>query len=234
MEYLYYETSTIDWCEENYVYSNYIAEFYNSFSNIFYIFFYYFGLYSVRSLFCKDYDKKLFSMLLFTGICSFYFHATLSLLGQIMDELCILFVLSQSLLLLYKHNKNICCFIYVITTILTFFMFNYPQINIPILFSFGLFMWKNVEDKLILCHKDNMVLWYNTKVLFFLSLLCWFVDKFLCNVWPVSELYLHAWWHIIIGLTGYYTIFIGLYIEYGIYTHRIEYKYNLLPVLYNS
>ena len=83
MQYLYYQSSEIDWCEENYVYSPYIAEFYNSLSNIIYIFLYYIGLYSIKNIYCKNYDRKLLSLLLFTGICSFYFHATLSLFGQI-------------------------------------------------------------------------------------------------------------------------------------------------------
>ena len=231
MDYLYYQSSTIDWCEENFVYSPYIAEFYNSISNVFYIFIYYIGLYSVKNIYCKDYDKKLFSMLLFTGYCSFYFHATLSLFGQIMDELCILFVLSQSLLLLYKNDNITCYIIYFLTIILTFCMLFFPQMNIPILFSYGLFMWKNVEDKLVIYKKDKMVLWKNTKILFFVSLIFWVIDKFLCDVWPISLLYLHAWWHILICITGYYAIFIGLYIEYGIHTHQIEYKFNLLPII---
>ena len=231
MEYLSYQTSTISWCEDKFVYSPYIAEFYNSISNIFYIFIYYFGLYSVKQIFCKDYDKKLFGMLLFTGGCSFYFHATLSLLGQIMDELSILFVLSQSLLLLYKNNNFIVYSIYILTFIFTIIMCFIPELNIPILFSFGMFMWRNIEHKLVISQKNKIVLWYHTKVLFFISLVCWFTDKFLCDVWPVSELYLHAWWHLLIGMTAYYAIFIGLYIEYGIYSHKIDYKYNLLPVL---
>ena len=74
MDYIKYETSTVDWCEENFIYTPYIAEFYNSISNLFYIFIYYFGLYSIKNISCKYYGKKLFSMLLFTGICSFYFH----------------------------------------------------------------------------------------------------------------------------------------------------------------
>ena len=234
MEYLGYQTSTISWCEDKFVHSPYIAEFYNSISNLFYIFIYYIGLYSVRCLPCKTYDQKLFSMLLFTGACSFYFHATLSLLGQIMDELSILFVLSQSLLLLYKSSTNICYLINFFTFIFTFIMFFIPQLNIPILFSYGLFMWRNVQYKLSIKQKDNIVIWKHTKILFFVSLLCWFTDKFLCEYWPISELYLHAWWHVLIGMTAYYAIFIGLYIEYGIYTHEIHYKYNLLPLLINN
>ena len=174
MKYLYYNSSSIDWCEDNFTYSPYIAEFYNSFSNIFYIIIYYSGLHSVRNIYCKDYDKKLFSMLLFTGICSFYFHATLSLLGQIMDELCILFVLSQSLLLLYKRDQTICYIIYYLTAILSVIMFLYPKINIPILFCYGMFMKKELEEKMVICKKEKFFLWKNTKILFFLSLLCWF------------------------------------------------------------
>ena len=231
MEYLSYQTSTISWCEDKFIYSPYIAEFYNSISNLFYIFIYYIGLYSVKNMYNKNHDKRLFGMLLFTGSCSFYFHATLSLLGQLLDELSILFVLSQSLLLLYEKNKLTCFLIQFYTFLFTIIMFLIPQLNIPILFTYGLFMWRNVESKLVINKKQDIILWRNTKILFFSSLLFWVIDKFFCDVWPVKELYLHAWWHILIGITAYYAIFIGLYIEYGIYTHKIEYKYNLLPIL---
>ena len=81
-----YESSSIDWCEDNYVYSNYIAEFYNSISNIPYILFYFLGLYSFKKMKCKRKDRLLYGGLLFTGISSFYFHATLSLYGHVLLE----------------------------------------------------------------------------------------------------------------------------------------------------
>ena len=81
-----YQSSTIDWCGSNYVYSNYIAEFWNTVSNILYIIVYFLSFRSFKYIDCKKNDRLLNTLLLSTGISSFYFHATLSLFGQILDE----------------------------------------------------------------------------------------------------------------------------------------------------
>ena len=97
-------SSPIDWCEENYTFSPHIAEFINTISNI---------LFFIMPPFLmhlhKDYARHcgqgkinardifghicLFSgvhiiwfLLMVVGACSAYFHATLSLLGQVSKE----------------------------------------------------------------------------------------------------------------------------------------------------
>ena len=172
-----YESSSIDWCEENYSHSIYIAEFFNTISNIPFIILYYFGCKSFCNMFCNNYDKLLYGCLLFTGISSFYFHATLSLFSQLLDEFSIIFLLFNTLLMLYKdNNKRLFIKSYTITHSIV--MCYYPVINIPVLFLIGFYLW-SILRKRFRKYKENSFrrYWYRAQIFFILSLICWFSDK---------------------------------------------------------
>ncbi|KAI8607261.1 ceramidase [Chytriomyces sp. MP71] len=81
-------TSTLDWCEENYVVTKYIAEFWNSTSNALYILFMFVGLFSAARLGVTEWRVylSLYSIAI-VGVGSFLFHATLWYETQMMDEL---------------------------------------------------------------------------------------------------------------------------------------------------
>jgi dihydroceramidase len=84
----YYKTvtSSIDWCEPNYTHSYYIAEFYNSFSNILFIIS---GIYGMILSIKLGYEKRYWIQYLFNiivGLGSFGFHATLQFEKQQLDE----------------------------------------------------------------------------------------------------------------------------------------------------
>ena len=89
-----YQSSSIDWCEQNYVYSNYIVEFWNTITNIFVIILGFSGLYlsSTYGAYNLYNDrpayryKVYYTLLIFIGVGSFIFHGTLSQFGQILDE----------------------------------------------------------------------------------------------------------------------------------------------------
>ena len=84
-----YESGKIDWCEPNYLHSAYIVEYWNSISNII---FFILGIYGF--LYCKinrlkSSFKTMIIVYILIGVTSMYFHATLSLFGQISDEVSI-------------------------------------------------------------------------------------------------------------------------------------------------
>lgn len=92
-------TSSVDWCEPNYLYPNtpvlkYVAEQFNTWSAILYLIFamlYLFNAYQLQRKRVIDYVRPRFIMnslgLLVVGIGTFLFHATLSREHQILDEL---------------------------------------------------------------------------------------------------------------------------------------------------
>jgi len=91
-------TSAVDWCEPNYTYSFYIAEFFNTITSL------PAALFALRGLYLTykyGYDTRFFvinMMVGMVGIGSALFHGTLLYTGQILDELPMVYT---SLSLLY-------------------------------------------------------------------------------------------------------------------------------------
>ena len=78
--------SSIDWCERNYVVTPYIAEFYNTLSNIVLLVV---GLFGLWRCFVMDLELRFYAMSFCTivvGFGSAAFHGTLHYHWQLMDE----------------------------------------------------------------------------------------------------------------------------------------------------
>lgn len=140
-EHLERGSSPVDWCEGNYLISPDIAEFVNTISNILFLV----GPPFLIYLF-KDYGRfiqpaihMIWILLFVVGLSSAYFHATLSLLGQLLDELTILWVFMATLSLfcprrhfprVFKHSrKRFCISMSVFSLTATALSVCYPAIN---------------------------------------------------------------------------------------------------------
>ncbi|SAM08968.1 hypothetical protein [Absidia glauca] len=85
-------TSTIDWCEENYSLSPYMAEVVNATTNLSFAFLTLFGVYNTLRNNCRKSFVLAHLGILFVGIGSWLFHMTLQYEWQLMDELPMIYV----------------------------------------------------------------------------------------------------------------------------------------------
>ncbi|KAG8856069.1 hypothetical protein FRB96_006636 [Tulasnella sp. 330] len=93
-------TSSLDWCEDNYTHLSFVAEFWNTTSNIPFIMLGFFGLLSTYGLPNRTRYALAHSFIAIIGTGSFLFHTTLSWHAQvILDELPMLWSAAMSLYL---------------------------------------------------------------------------------------------------------------------------------------
>ncbi|XP_032756682.1 alkaline ceramidase 1 isoform X2 [Rattus rattus] len=92
-----YQSSEVDWCESNFQHSELVAEFYNTFSNVFFLIFGPLMMFLMHPYAQKRswgiYGVSVLFMVI--GLFSMYFHMTLSFVGQLLDEISILWLLAS-------------------------------------------------------------------------------------------------------------------------------------------
>lgn len=118
-------SSPVDWCEGNYLISSNIAEFVNTvklnnyhiktllfhgfflqFSNILFFLFppVLIHLFREYSQFVNPAINMIWILLILVGVCSAYFHATLSLIGQLLDEVAILWLFMAAFCMFFPRR----------------------------------------------------------------------------------------------------------------------------------
>jgi len=229
---LHTHSSDIDWCEPNYVWSSYIVEFWNSISNAPMV-----VIAIIQMFLFKNYAKVVptcenvwifWMFLMLTGIGSAYFHSTLSLLGQLIDELGILWTFSAGICfcidekVLPKMLMNRCFYrqvvatFAVLTTALTFLK---PEVNHVLLFFL-------VPPTIWICYatakwQKNTVFRYLIKkavLTFVLAIVFWVLDSHLCSFWlKINFPYLHTFWHVLVTF-GAYEAFVAMSFCYADFT----------------
>lgn len=101
-------TSTIDWCEENYTVSRYIAEFFNTTTNLVFVFL---SLYGIRNTYQNDMPFRFivaYAAVMFIGFGSWCFHMTLQYEMQLLDELPMIYgacILAWHIFEVYPENR---------------------------------------------------------------------------------------------------------------------------------
>ncbi|XP_022799525.1 alkaline ceramidase-like isoform X2 [Stylophora pistillata] len=158
------------------------------------------------------------------GLSSAYFHATLSLVGQLLDELAILWVLMVALALwtpkwmlaLSPFGGDRETFQYAVlalSLVCTWLGFVYPVANAFVLMAFGAPFLLMLFAELKRC-KDLKVkrLGFTCVTWWFAAVVFWINDRAFCDIWrSVSFPYLHCAWHILIFIACYTGCVLGSY-----------------------
>ncbi|NXX94754.1 ACER1 ceramidase, partial [Centropus bengalensis] len=242
-----YQSAEVDWCEGNFERSAVIAEYYNTVSvgtsqgqE---------GAQRLWALLLGD-RTTLFSLLaplnflvlegagskswefhclqqpaLFpAGVFSTYFHMTLSYVGQLLDELSILWSLAAAYSFWYpevyfprfiKSRKQFFWLTGVTTVISTLMSFIKPALNAYALnciaFHLLYLTWrelKKCDDKRVHRTAAAMV------VLWVLAISSWISDRWLCGFWQAINFpYFHSFWHVLIAMSLLYCCPLVIYFD---------------------
>jgi len=223
-------SSPIDWCEDNYTVSPYIAEFVNTFSNILFIIVppLLIHLHRPYAKRCGQGIHMMWVLLIVVGVCSAYFHATLSLLGQLLDEIAILWVIMAGFAMWFpkqafpskwrdspdgRRKFSYLCF--TLTILLTLMGFMQPVVNAFILMTLGLPTMLLLRHELKQADDDQVLsLGRRTIYLWVLAVVCWVNDRVFCSFWAgIGFPYLHGAWHVLVFLASYAAVVLFAYFE---------------------
>ncbi|XP_067939798.1 alkaline ceramidase 2-like isoform X2 [Watersipora subatra] len=209
-------SSKVDWCEKNFIHVYFVAEFYNTISNILFL-----TMPPLLIYLFQPYSKQVskganivFLLLFIVGVGSAYFHCTLSLLGQLLDEIAILWVLMAAIAIWFpirhmpsvfngdrKMFQTVIIPLSIISTILCCVI---PEVNAFVLMLFGgPIIWLLFDEYQRTNDIKVKALALRSAALWLLGVICWTNDKFLCDTFWYRFPYLHSGWHILIFVSSY-------------------------------
>lgn len=215
---LNWHSSPVDWCEGNYRITQHVAEFYNTLSNLIFV-----VIPPILMFLFRDFAKKVspgihlvWGLLIFVGISSAYFHATLSLMGQLLDELSILWVYTLTMILFCpRHNlPNFLKNRFVFSTLLLTLSTSASILSVwrPYINAFAL-MTLIIPTVFLLCAELRRIKYSETDVwdlgirslvLMVFAVTLWFNDRMFCEFYTsIRVTFLHAAWHVLIFLSSY-------------------------------
>jgi hypothetical protein len=214
-----YESSPIDWCENNYTISNYICEIMNTISGSIFIVFSILEIYTLWQIPGRlDLSTWfIFFLHLTTGIGTVLFHGTLNLFGQYLDELSILILI---LALYYDYKRDIYLLLFGGISLML------PSYNRIFLFISSFIILFQVRYLNILGLNRRLRYLSNRFIIQLeIGIFFWLIDLFLCESLSVS---LHWLWHIFSGLFLHNFILLLIYKKYESKLELLDYKYIIL------
>uniref|UniRef100_A0A8C7NLA4 Alkaline ceramidase n=1 Tax=Oncorhynchus mykiss TaxID=8022 RepID=A0A8C7NLA4_ONCMY len=214
-----YESSDLDWCEDNYRHSENIVEYFNTVK-----------MYlseTTLQLTCLLYsciERGINMCPLPTGLFSAYFHMTLSFMGQMLDELSILWVLGLCYGLWFprrlfpsfiKDRTTFSRLVMMITVVTTLCSFVKPTANAYLLNCFALHIIYSLGLEMRICTDPKVLrLCWSAVGLWVLAISCWISDRFGCSFWQkLNFCYLHGIWHILIVMAVAYASTLIAYLD---------------------
>lgn len=219
-------TANIDWCEENYEVSWYVAEFYNTISNLAMILPAIYGvIVSSRNGFEKRFTM-LHVMFLLVGLGFTVFHMTLKHSSQLLDEVPMIWgscYMGYCMAMVREKpgavSRPIAVFLttYCVTFLVVYLIVPNPLVFQTMYGTVVVGMILQALRTLQLQHSYQVVSLYVASVLFYLAgFILWNLDNHQCPTLVYFRSYLphslrpllqlHAWWHILAGYATYINI----------------------------
>ncbi|CAG5115483.1 unnamed protein product [Candidula unifasciata] len=231
-------TATLDWCEENYVISYYVAEFWNTLSNAVMIFA---PLVMVYVGYKENHEKRFiysFLALSVVGIGSWLFHMTLKYTMQLMDELPMIWGSSIQIYSLYLIKSKpgeesvilqLALIGYCIIVTLVYILINDPIFH-QVSYAIMVFFIVGLASRVCLTTKCNKSFFLVSLLTYILGFLLWNIDNVYCsNLRSIRNQFVgrssamlfecHAWWHIFAGSGAYLGLLFGIQTRY-LYLHK--------------
>uniref|UniRef100_A0A669D2P3 Alkaline ceramidase n=1 Tax=Oreochromis niloticus TaxID=8128 RepID=A0A669D2P3_ORENI len=227
-------TSTLDWCEENYIVSFYIAEFWNTVSNLIMILP---PIYGAIQTFRDGLESRYicsFLGLAAVGVGSWCFHMTLLYEMQLLDELPMIY---STCVFVYSYSEaELRKKVYLQWKEPVFHQVMYGAlVACLVLRSIFIVTW---------VYPWHKPLFYTSLAIFLLGFLLWNIDNIFCDSLRASRQTLppgvgvvtqfHAWWHIFTGLGSYLHILFSLQIRstYLKYRPKVKFLCGVWPTLH--
>lgn len=215
-------TANVEWCEENYVWTEYVAELFNTLSSVPLIVIGVWGAVTAWRHTRADFRYLLSHLgIALVGVGSVAFHATLKSWAQYMDEVPMLLV---NLVFLYctielddapRHGAMLPAALVALGTFLTvgyvvydwypLFLLGYGGVLVAVVYRTYCHVY--AEGGVVLRTKDSRFAALAARLfklcfsLYFGGLFLWIVDNAACAY--VQPLMLHSWWHLGAGFGTY-------------------------------
>jgi len=215
-------TSALDWCEPNYTWSYYIAEFFNTITSLPAAFLAFYGLYLTYKY---GYGKRFIlvnAMVAMVGIGSAAFHGTLLYTGQIFDELPMVYTsLSLLYVVLELESKGKPVYKYLAPILLGYSaLFTAVYLYLPSFFIF--FLIGYICGILTLVYRCSVIFRkpgtvYHQKA-FIIASICFYIGGWLFFWIPevafcdtLQSYNFHAWWHVTSTLGAFVFVLFATY-----------------------
>jgi dihydroceramidase len=227
-------SSNLDFCEDNFVVSNYIAEFVNSFSSLALTIGGLRLLYLARNEPHFRFEKfgGFYIGMILCGLNSFLYHATLTRIGQTLDEMSMCILILGLFTSLYNYSSKLVfhgsLFSYLVlfglfyvygfsaTSYFNFFLPSFLLVVLVTLYS-GYSVYTKVKSTLV------RRLYIVGHVGYLIAYLLWIVDVVYCN--RITKLfYLHSWFHLASAVFPQWLHMMSMYNYYD--------DQNLLPTVH--
>jgi dihydroceramidase len=193
---------SVSFCEDKYVVSNYIAEYYNTMSALSYVI--------VGLLFYKTRLKKLSKIIILLGLGTALLHSTLRFYGQWLDEISMLILSFYIIQELREMRFGIrTSELFLVFLIFPYFLFEDFSYFFIVFLFLQIYTYSISRKNYDECSREVYYLIKAYSIILVLSTICWLCDQLFCDF--VKDYQLHAVWHVgtaLALLTGLWALLI--------------------------